>query len=508
MKFSLKITASEIYRKAASISRYLEVSRSAMVAKSVVRNIALFGSFLAILTNIYVFTYPSVHSERCSWKCQQKNDTLNLAQLSDWEKAWYFTKRYLTDAKGQFWATRESEQDDDNQDPSDIHLMAFGDPQIKGVFSNTPYVSRLDIFGNDFFLGHIASMMRKRLEPSHIVVMGDLFSSQWIGDSEFYNRTSRYMKRIFNRDTSSLERIKSEYHDEEGQYKVDWLAWGKKLDETRAQEKPWDLGFHHENVYSWDPEKEDFLFINLTGNHDVGYAGDVTYQHMARFHQLFGKDNYWIEYDTDTDHPWRVVVLNSLLLEGPALQNEFIDVTWEFLYQLFERRFEGSTVLLTHVPFYKEEGLCADGPEFRYYPDPFEAESYKSNLLRSQNHLSEDVSNRVLNLVFDNDKPGIILTGHDHIGCETIYNKNSTSGTWKASKKKESKDVSIQEITVKAMMGEFHGNTGLVTGHFNKKTGTWDWNFSLCPFTVQHVWWVSKVSALFAGFLWSFYILL
>lgn len=481
-----------------------------MVSKSIFKKIAIFGTFLAIVTNIYTATYPSVHPSKCSWKCTQNDDDIAVDLLSSWEKVVYYSKRYLFDVKEQLLQGKPDEETTKNDDPADIHLMAFGDPQIKGIFSNTPYITRLDIFGNDFFLGHIASTMRRRLHPSHIAVMGDLFSSQWIGDSEFYNRTSRYMSRIFGRDISSLEQIKSEHHDKDGQYQVDWESWGKKLDKIRATEKPWDLGFHHENVYSWDPQNEDSLFINITGNHDIGYSGDVTYQHLSRFHELFGSDNYWIEYDTDTDHPWRIVVLDSLLLEGPGLQNEFIDVTWEFLYQLFERRFKGSTVLLTHVPLYKEEGICSDGPETRFYPEVYEPEPYKSKLLRSHNHLSEEVTKRVLNLIFDNNKPGIILTGHDHVGCETYYNKNSTSGDWKASKKIESPGelLSVQEITVKAMMGEFHGNTGLVTGHFNKKTGLWEWYFSLCPFTIQHVWWISKVSALLTGLLWSIYILL
>lgn len=216
-----------------------------------------------------------------------------------------------------------------------------------------------------------------------------------------------------------------------------------------------------------------------------------------------------IEYDTNTDHPWRIVVLNSLLLDGPPLQQEFVDATWEFLYQLFERRFEGNTILLSHVPFYKEEGLCVDGPEFRYYPEVFEREPYKANLLRSQNHLSKETSEKVLNLVFDNDKPGIVLTGHDHEGCETIYNKFK-NGTWEATRKPVYEDTlaHIQEVTVRAMMGEFYGNTGLITGHFNKSLKTWEWKFSLCPFAIQHVWWIAKVSALISGFLWSFIVLL
>lgn len=477
-----------------------------MISKPFVKRFATLATVLAVVANVYIYTYPSIHPTECSWHCYDDNTGIGgIDQLSLWEKAVFYAKRYFDDVRDQTFGKVGPEFEDN--EPEDIHLMAFGDPQIKGVWKKTPYITRLDIFGNDFFLGHIASMMRKRLHPSHVVVMGDLFSSQWIGDSEFYNRTTRYTSRIFGRDTTWLEKIKEKSHNSEG-YKADWHAWGDSFNEIRSKEKPWDYGFHHSDVYSWDPEKEDTLFINITGNHDIGYSGDITYQHMARFSELFGKANYWIEYDTDTDHPWRIVVLNSLTLEGPALQPEFIETTWEFLYQLFERRFKGSTVLLTHVPFYKREGLCSDGPEFNYYPADFEREAYKKNMLRSQNHLSEDVTNRVLNLIFDNNKQGIILTGHDHVGCETYYNKNAKEGTWSASKEKDSQDLTVQEITVKSMMGEFHGNTGLVSGHFNKLMGTWEWTFTLCPFAVQHVWWFAKVTALLTGFLWSLYILI
>lgn len=69
-------------------------------------------------------------------------------------------------------------------------------------------------------------------------------------------------------------------------------------------------------------------------------------------------------------------MLNNLLLECPALRQEFLDYTLEFFYQLFERKFNGSTILVTHVPFYKIFWLCFDGPEFEYYPSGFSNEPY------------------------------------------------------------------------------------------------------------------------------------
>ncbi|CCC67894.1 hypothetical protein NCAS_0A13360 [Naumovozyma castellii] len=466
--------------------------------KPILKKFAIIATFLTIISNILIFTYPSLHPTRCSWRCSTRTNEIDVSSLSLFERITYYSNRYFHDVKEQLFNDNKGELNVDDED--DIHLLAFGDPQIKGIWHNTPYKSRLDIYGNDYYLGHIYSMMQRRLHPSHVAILGDLFSSQWIGDSEFFNRTTRYMNRIFKRDTTTwLKDLKEREHDENGQYRVDWSKWA---DQFKANAASKNFSFGYNDVYSWDPENENYLFINLTGNHDVGYSGDATYQHMARYHEVFGKDNFWIEYETDTNHPWRIVVLNSLLLEGPALQPEFIENNWEFLYQLFERRFNGSTVLLTHVPLYKEEGLCVDGPLFRYYPDDYKPEPYKKNLLRSQNHLGEAVTNKVLNLVFDNDKPGIILNGHDHEGCETSYNR--INGTWFATRDvDQTSDFHVKEYTVRSMMGEFNGNTGLVTGHFDKNTMTWNWYFTLCPFGLQHFWWFAKASAIITGFVWS-----
>ncbi|CCF57239.1 hypothetical protein KAFR_0C02460 [Kazachstania africana CBS 2517] len=469
--------------------------------KHTLRRVSIVATVLTIIANVYIFTYPSLHPARCSWHCSN-NGTNDEVPATTFEKFVFYTNRYIKDVKLQ-WTSKERSDHDTN----DIHILAYGDPQIKGIWSSTPYRTRLDIFGNDHYLGHIAGMMQKRLNPTHIAVLGDLFSSQWIPDFEFFNRAVRFAKRLYHRDTQWLKEIERKEHDEDGKYKVDWSKWGENFNGILNSETK-DFGFGFKDIYSWDDE-EPYLFLNLTGNHDVGYSGDATYQHMARFSEIFGKDNYWIEYDTDTDHPWRIVVLDDMLLEGPALQPEFITYTWEFLYQLFERQFNGSTVLMTHVPFYKKEGLCYDGPEFRYYPENYEREPYKANLLRSQNHLSEDVSRRVLNLIFDNDKPGVILTGHDHEGCETFYNKIDRNGTWVADNKVLENSIhQIKEVTVRSMMGEFYGNAGLLTGHFNEGKLQWEWHFTLCPFTLQHAWWFAKVSLLVTGFAWSLLLVL
>ncbi|KAH3686184.1 hypothetical protein WICPIJ_002839 [Wickerhamomyces pijperi] len=463
---------------------------------SFIRKFTYLLLFVTLSLNIYIFTYPSLNPKQCSWhsKASYKSDT-NIIST------------YLNDLYNVFFTTEDPIAAEDFTTHEDsIRMLAFGDPQIKGNWPSTPMLKRLDTYGNDHYLGHIYRVMQNRLNPSHVAVLGDLFSSQWIGDSEFFNRTRRYISRLYNLPEEQQAPLLNYMKENE---RVDWASHAHELKSKDL--KDWDdWGF--EEVYDWTTENfakrlsKVPLLLNVSGNHDIGYSGDATWQHMTRYHKLFGKDNFWIEYNKGTPSAFRIVVLNTLLLEGPALQPEFLDYTWEFLYKLFEQRFDGSTILLTHVPFYKEEGLCVDGPFHDYYNEKnVRSEHYKVGKLRAQNHLNEEVSMRVLNLIFDKaDKyPGVILTGHDHEGCETWYNLNETDFSWTASKTKSRDAPSVKEITVRAMMGEYGGNTGLLTGDFNKSRGQWDFTFTLCPFAIQHVWWVTKIVSIITVFLTS-----
>lgn len=448
-----------------------------------------FTYFLIAVTaslNVYIFTYPSLNPKQCSWHCK-----------ATYKQSTNIISTYFQDLYNLYFNKEAPIKAEDLTSHEDaIRMLAFGDPQINGNWPSTPYLKRLDNYGNDHYLGHIYRVMQRRLNPSHVAVLGDLFSSQWIGDSEFYNRTRRYVSRLFNLPEEHQKPLLNFMKEND---KVDWISHANDSKSKNVKDLD-DWGF--EEVYDWTSENfakklsKTPLFLNVSGNHDIGYSGDATWQHMTRYHKLFGKDNFWIEYNKGSPNAFRIVVLNSLLLEGPALQPEFLEYTWEFLYKLFEQRFEGSTILLTHVPFYKEEGICADGPFHDYYNEEnIKTEHYKFGKLRAQNHLNREVSKSVLNLIFDKaDKySGIVLTGHDHEGCETWYNLNETDYTWTASSEKSHDSPAIKEITVRSMMGEYGGNTGLLTGNFNKQRKQWDFTFTLCPFVIQHVWWATKI---------------
>ncbi|KAI3402568.2 hypothetical protein KGF56_004660 [Candida oxycetoniae] len=451
----------------------------------------------AILLNLFIYFYPDLLNApgQCNWanaeQLRPKYDVLN-----------YIPSKYLQAILFRFPQLLEATKQTYSED--EIHMLLFGDPQINGNWPSTKYIKRLDNYGNDYYLGHIYTTMSQRLHPSHVAVMGDLFSSQWILDSEFYNRTYRYVERLFPQGYDYKQHV-LETHQKHENY--DWNKW--LLDEKKMDPVARYNSRVYEDVYDWiyrdrkTPNLENPLFINLTGNHDIGYSGDATWQHMARFHHLFGQNNYVINYNRGTEREWRIVVLDSMSLEGPALQPEFSNYTWSFLENLRDKgnpSFKGSTILLTHIPMYKKAGLCKDGPEHKYYIDN-KREPYKNGLLRSQNHLSYNTTQRVLNIVFPNaDQNGIILTGHDHEGCDDYY--NFVDGQWEASKEeKKSPRRPIREIVVKSMMGDFDGQTGILTGQF--KSGHWQFMFTYCSFTVQHWWWASKISMIIVIFLQS-----
>ncbi|KAK6460151.1 calcineurin-like phosphoesterase-domain-containing protein [Scheffersomyces coipomensis] len=468
--------------------------------------IAAFATILTVILNAFVYYYPDIlnSTDQCNWHKFEDNNGISKRLLSHHEilnivlPEWLSDKLLLNLPHIQDLTEKHTESAFDNLDHvKDLHFLMFGDPQINGNWKSTPYIKRLDNYGNDFYLGHIYSTMQNRLKPSHVAVMGDLFSSQWILDSEFYNRTNRFVERLFTRPLEYKQNVVDTFKKHEDYDWKHWLDEEVKMDPIdRFNSRVYSDVYDWFNLTSKAPNFKNPLFVNLTGNHDIGYSGDATWQHMARFHHLFGQNNYVINYNKGKPEEWRLVILDSLTLEGPALQEEFVNYTWSFLENLKtleNPNFKGSTILLTHIPFYKREGLCRDGPDHRYYEN-YEKEPYKNGKLRSQNHLSYEVSQKVLNIVFPNaDKEGIILTGHDHEGCDDYY--NSINGEWVASKEKiNTESQPIREVVVRSMMGDFDGQTGILTGHYNYDAKFWQFEFSYCSFTIQHWWWASKIS--------------
>ena len=158
-----------------------------------------------------------------------------------------------------------------------------------------------------------------------------------------------------------------------------------------------------------------------------------------------------------------------------------------------------ATVLLTHIPLHKPTGICVDGPFFSYF---------SNGGVREQNHLSEDLSKRLVKCL-QNTQSSIVLNGHDHEGCDSFHYRDTASSSILGNENPiipktihyrdlpslsaEQKTQSVREITVRSMMGSYGGHAGFLSGWFNVEEGEWQFEYASCAFGVQHIWWICNV---------------
>ncbi|KAK0353657.1 hypothetical protein LTR59_007203 [Friedmanniomyces endolithicus] len=355
------------------------------------------------------------------------------------------------------------------------------------------YRKKLDLWGNDLYLAHVYRMVNWWAQPTHTVVLGDLLGSQWVGDEEFSRRTSRFWTRVF----SGGAKVPRNVTDVSSRIEVlgQDNAWRKRM-------------------------------IAVAGNHDIGYAGDINEHRIERFESAFGSVNWEIRFrlpnDTQqasssfsnllqtTPPTLHLIVLNSMNLDAPAynpeLQQQSLDFLDAQLHPSNHPRNSG-TVILTHVPLHKKQGVCVDAPYFSYFPEN------QGGGIREQNHLSPEISARILDRLAPGGSEGgmaIVLNGHDHEGCDTIHQRDyskddegSGEGSWDASRFDSAKlrgthggDAGLREITVRSMMGSYGRNAGLLSGWFDAEAGKWRFEYETCMFGVQHFWWAAHVLAL------------
>ncbi|KAK4942514.1 hypothetical protein LTR10_017810 [Elasticomyces elasticus] len=367
---------------------------------------------------------------------------------------------------------------------------------------------KLDLFGNDYYLGHVYRTLHWWTVPSHVTVLGDLIGSQWVTDEEFEWRGWRYWNRVFANGQQIGEEITS--YNEAGKERTFAL--------TEA---------------SWSNN-----IINIAGNHDVGYAGEISDKRMERFERVFGKANWDVRFQypesnntvgsIDTVPSLHLIVLNSLILDSPALSEDLQGETFAYLNSLISHRLRpvedqsSFTLLLTHLPLHKKEGTCVDAPFFDYWGDDDGGGVYRPHGVREQNHLSTHVSRQgILKTLFgmsgDLNAPaqgqgrqGLILTGHDHEGCD-VWHYIPSNSTWSDSEEHSDDDTEtqwdavrwthedsvnshtgIREITLRSMMGDYGGNAGLLSAWFDFEAGQWKYAIQRCGLDVK-VWWAVHV---------------
>ncbi|KAL8708371.1 MAG: hypothetical protein Q9220_006752 [cf. Caloplaca sp. 1 TL-2023] len=345
------------------------------------------------------------------------------------------------------------------------------------------YRKRLDLWGNDYYLAHIHHTLHRHLAPTHVTVLGDLLGSQWVDDEEFERRGRRYWERVFK----------------DGEKVEDEVAAGIRIG-VLGQDDSWKR-----------------RMINVAGNHDIGYAGDMTVERVQRFESVFGKTNWETRFiisregadiDVQAAPELRIVVLNSLNLDTPAVDQELQGATYKYINDIIStsRPVEdqtSATILLTHLPLHKEPGICVDSPYFDFY------QQEDGGGLKEQNHLSYNAGKGILEGIYgmsgDPQAPhqglgrnGIILTGHDHAGCDTYHHlppdSHPEARKWAAARWQSRDSINttipgIREITVRSMMGEFGGNAGLLSAWFDDQAQRWRFEYSTCMLGVQHIWW-------------------
>ncbi len=379
------------------------------------------------------------------------------------------------------------------------------------------YRKRLDLLGNDYYLAHIYRTLYWWTKPTHVTVLGDLVGSQWIEDDEFDVRGWRYWNRVFKH--------------------------GNRVsDELTAEHPNWD----DVPLLSDDAEAWSRRIINVAGNHDIGYAGDLTPERFSRFERVFGRANYELRFHLPTTSPssnntslestapdipeLRLIILNDMNLDTPASSPELQDATYTFINNLITASHPVTrsglfTLLLTHIPLHKAPGICVDAPFFDFH----DSEEFAFGV-KEQNHLSAAASKGILEGIFGKSgnenadgwgygRKGLVMTGHDHEGCDVYHFINQSlpgplEPQWEARRWADAGRDGIvekeglpglREITVRSMMGEFGGNAGLLSLWFDEAAWEWKFEFETCPLGVQHWWWavhVLNLVTLIVGFVW------
>ncbi|KAF9438238.1 hypothetical protein BGZ76_009069 [Entomortierella beljakovae] len=355
-------------------------------------------------------------------------------------------------------------------------MAVFADPQMEGDAKIARLGKRalVDLAFNDAFMRHVYnsvmkpsweplemlsslafqnnnSWIHKPKSPTHVTILGDLFSSQWIDDAEFNVRLARYQSIFYDpAKVSSSSISSSDNHDIP-------------------------------------------ILINITGNHDIGYGYDISQDRLTRWELVFGKSNFISTLTIPThnsellDQPRKLhfVVINTMLLDGPSSDENLRGQTWQFLHDVATIKAESPQdviVILTHIPLHKAQGICVDSPDVHVHSD---------NTIIEQTMLTPNATTWILN----NLKPEFILNGHDHFGCDVVHVQSQVEETGQHSWVAQSTSnfdtenstsdgqIYVREVTQRSMMAEYRGYSGLFEVRIpNSASDKIHFNYTACAF--------------------------
>lgn len=290
---------------------------------------------------------------------------------------------------------------------SEARFLVLGDPQMEGDsrILRQGLHGQIDIMYNDAYFKHIVSTIVKYLAPTHVFVLGDLFSSQYISDREFEIRLQRYA-----------------------------------------------------NIF----ENVQVPLYNITGNHDLGYAGEATTSRVQRFEKVFGKVNDDI---IIADHV--IGIVNSQNIDA-SVDEGLREQTWAHIDKLKKTSEENNMplVMMMHIPLHKEtyeqknfENTWAPGRKLELCTD----RSYTTRTTQGHIDVQNMIQPETTQTILDTVKPAFVFNGHDHDGC--IYRHNEQT----------------VEYTIRSMMGEYGGYAGMFEIRRNSESDSQRFSYHYTP---------------------------
>ncbi|KAL7750414.1 hypothetical protein RI367_004188 [Sorochytrium milnesiophthora] len=338
------------------------------------------------------------------------------------------------------------------QETTVARVVLIADPQTEGdgKITRAPLTGPYDLAFNHAYMHFIYTRLFTRpriFEPTHLIFLGDLYSSQWTSDAEFERRA---------------------------------MQWRRTFPV---------IGNEAENM----PRR-----VNLSGNHDIGYGSEMTRAMVSRFERTFGKVNYeWSELDGRLR--WAVINADNV---DTSNDKGLHDETWTFLRSLEPKssadRSRSTLMLLSHIPLHKPAGVCTDAPLMLFD---------RNGAVRKQNMLSQSASEYLLGKL----RPAWLIAGHDHEGCDVthfVFQQTGNDDVHKVASirtselsprqlqrvKQEMADQGFPELvwqtreaTVRSIMGDYDGNMGVlvIKQRQAKELGspsTFTYQYLTCPF--------------------------
>ncbi|GAB7347437.1 hypothetical protein MBLNU459_g4356t1 [Dothideomycetes sp. NU459] len=340
------------------------------------------------------------------------------------------------------------------------HRVVFiADPQLVDphTYPGRPWpLSSLTIAFTDKYLKRSYRLIQNVLDPDTLFFLGDLFDGgrEWATDQEGFEETEKR-----------------------------WKGYGEQywLKEYNRFGK---IFFEPDQFHGGRPSgKEKKLIASLPGNHDLGFGTGIQKPVRDRFRAYFGEsdrvdvigNHTFVSLDTvslsamgqpdSSDELWNSTLLfldQAQDIKRRAVQQELKmqhEIQPHKKYEhtvtlaedlerhqtqdkIKESKSELPTIVLTHVPLYRDPGTPCGPMREKYPPSAPNLEHDEQNAIRVaagyqyQNVLTRDISKTIAEKV---GNVGYVFSGDDHDYCEVVHRGYPSAG------------AGIREITVKSM---------------------------------------------------------